>query len=65
VTHRSKAIEGSCPARGWYPASRQFTEELGHGNGALSVSIDFASHLSFGFGLFLGVVIFRALFGGA
>jgi Protein of unknown function (DUF2938) len=25
---------------------------------------DFTSHLSFGFGLFLGVVIFRALFGG-
>jgi len=25
---------------------------------------DFASHLSFGFGLFLGVVIFRAVFGG-
>lgn len=26
---------------------------------------DFTSHLSFGFGLFLGVVIFRALFGSA
>ncbi|MCP4383154.1 MAG: DUF2938 domain-containing protein [Hyphomicrobiales bacterium] len=25
---------------------------------------DFTSHLSFGFGLFLGVVVFRALFGG-